>query len=94
VLNDPNTGFPKEPAGGFSEIAMVGAQLVTQGLATAGKELTRQSFIAALNQTSAWSTGLTPPLSYSAQDHGGIKSLFVIQVKGGQFVSLGAFVPK
>lgn len=94
VLNDPNTGFPKEPAGGFSEIAMVGAQLVTQGLASAGKDLTRQSFIDALNQTSAWSTGLTPPFSYTPKDHSGIKSLFVIQVKGGQFISLGAFVPK
>ncbi len=93
VLNDPETGFPDEPAGGFSEIAYVGAQVVTQALAvaSAGGELTRQSFIDALNSTQGWSTGLTPPLSYSPDDHGGIKQLFVIRVQNGMFVSLGAF---
>jgi len=91
VLNDPETGYPDEPAGGFSEIAYVGAQVVTQALAVASLtgELTRESFVDALNSLSDFSTGLTPPFSYSEDDHSGIQQLFVIQVIDGQFVSLG-----
>lgn len=94
VLQAPKTGFPKEPAGGFSEIAYVGAQIVTHALAVAtlgGAELTRQSFIDALNTLQDWSNGLTPPVSYTPEDHSGIKTLFIVKVQEGQFVSLGTF---
>ena len=94
ILNDPDTGFPDEAAGGFSEIAYVGAQLVTHGLALAieqSGELTRQSFIDALNSVNSWSTGLTPPLSYGPDDHAGIEQLFIVKVQDGTFINAGTF---
>jgi len=94
VLNDAATGFPGEPAGGFSEIAYVGAQIVTHSLALASASaggLTRQSFIDALNSLQEWTNGLVPSLTYTPQDHSGINQLFVIQIQNGKFVGLGAF---
>ena len=89
-----NQSFPDETPGGFSEIAFVGAQLVTHGLALAieqSGELTRQTFIDALNSVQGWSTGLTPPLSYGPDDHAGIEQLFIVRVQDGTFVNAGTF---
>ncbi len=94
VLNDPETGFPDETPGGFSEIAYVGAQLVTHALARTldtHDELTRQNFIDTLEGIDGWSNGLTPPISYSEDNHAGIEDLFVVQVQNGEFTNIGTF---
>jgi len=93
VLQDPETGFPDEQPGGFSEIAYVGAQVVTEALAIAseGQELTRESFIAALESFNGWTNGLIPPLSYAPDNHSGITTLFVVEIENGTFVTKGVF---
>ncbi len=78
--------FPDEVPGGFSLIAYVGAKLVTEGLIRAGQDLTRQKFIDALNTITDWSTNLTPPITYTPDDHRGIKSLWIIEAQNGTFV--------
>ncbi|MFB6286856.1 MAG: ABC transporter substrate-binding protein [Candidatus Bipolaricaulia bacterium] len=94
VLQDPETGFPDEPAGGFSEIAYVGAQLVTHALAktmNTHDSLTRENFIDTLESIDNWSNGLTPPISYSPDNHAGIQELFVVKVQDGEFTNIGSF---
>jgi len=71
---------------GFNGIAYVGAQLVMQGILDAGRDLTREGFIAALERLKNFSAGgLIPAISYTATDRFGVKSLFMIQAKGGTF---------
>ncbi len=81
-----NTYFPEEVPGGFSLIAYVGAQLMTEGLIRAGPDLTREKFIDAMNTITDWSTNLTPLITYTPDDHRGIKSLWIIEARNGTFV--------
>lgn len=80
--------FPQEVPGGFSEIAYVGAQMITDALIRAGKDLTREKFINALNSTLDWSSNLTAPITYTPTDHRGIKSLWIIEAQNGIFTVL------
>lgn len=77
--------YPNEAPGGYSEIGYVAAQLVVEALKRAGPDLTREKFIAALESIKNWTTGLTPPVSYSATDHRGIKTFAIAKAKGGQW---------
>lgn len=77
--------YPNEAPGGYSEIGYVAAQLVVEALKKAGPDLTREKFIAALESVKNWTTGLTPPVSYSATDHRGIKTFAIAKAKGGQW---------
>jgi hypothetical protein len=81
-----NTYFPDEVPGGFSLIAYVGAQLMTEGLIRAGRDLTREKFIDAMNGIMDWSTNLTAPITYTPADHRGIKSLWIIEARSGTFI--------
>jgi branched-chain amino acid transport system substrate-binding protein len=76
--------FPNEIPSGFSEIAYVGAQLVSEALLLAGKDLTREGFVAALERIKDFrAEGLVPPITYTASDHRGIKDIFLIQAVRG-----------
>lgn len=78
-----NRYFPGEVPSGYSEIAYVGAQMVTDALVQAGPELTREKFIAALESFKDWEHGLTPPITFSAEDHCGIEALWLFELRGG-----------
>lgn len=76
--------FPNEIPSGFSEIAYVGAQLISEALLLAGKDLTREDFVAALERIKDFrAEGLVPPITYTASDHRGIKDIFLIQAVRG-----------
>jgi len=77
--------FPKETPSGYSEIAYVGAQQVVEALRRAGPDLTREKFIEALESFTGWDSGLTPPITYSKDDHCGIENLWLIQAHNGAF---------
>ena len=52
-----------------------GAEVVVEALKKAGPDLTRQKFIDALNSIKDFDTGvLSAPISFSADDHAGVKS--------------------
>lgn len=76
--------FPGEIPSGFSEIAYIGAQLFSEAALLAGKDLTREGFIAAMDRIKGFSAdGLVPPVTYTPTDHRGIKDIFLIQAVRG-----------
>jgi branched-chain amino acid transport system substrate-binding protein len=76
--------FPGDIPSGFSEIAYVGAQLFSEALLLAGKDLTREGFMAAMERVKDFrAEGLVPPITYTATDHRGIKDIFIIQAVRG-----------
>lgn len=77
--------YPNEAPGGYSEIGYIAAQLVVEALKKAGPDLTREKFIAAFESLKNWTTGLLPPISYSATDHRGVKTFVIAKAKGGQW---------
>jgi ABC-type branched-subunit amino acid transport system substrate-binding protein len=61
-------------------IALAAAQIFAEGLARAGKNLTRETLITSLESLSNFTTGLTQPISYSPTRHIGAQGAYVIKV--------------
>jgi len=82
--------YADETPGTHSRIGYAAAQLVVEGLRRAGPELTRSSFLAALETIEDWTGGLLPPISYSPTDHRGLTALAILRaVKGRWMVEKG-----
>jgi branched-chain amino acid transport system substrate-binding protein len=81
---------PGEPPTFVSLEGFVDAMVVVEGLKRAGKDLTREKFISALESIHEMNAGLGPRLilNYSASDHKGFDSVYATVVKAGQPVLL------
>lgn len=78
---------PNEQIGGFSLSGYCEAMVMAEGLRRAGKNLTRESFEQAMDQMQNYNGSPLPNVSYSATDHAGIKTAYLQQAKGGNWVS-------
>jgi branched-chain amino acid transport system substrate-binding protein len=81
---------PGEPPSFVSFEGFVDAMVMVEGLKRAGKEVTREKFIAAIESIHDMNVGLGPRLvlNYSSTDHKGFDSVYPTVVKGGQAVLL------
>lgn len=68
------------------------AKLFVEGLKRAGKDLTRESYIAALEGIKGWESGITPPVNFSATDHLAQDSGFMVEVQQGIFRSISGWL--
>lgn len=85
--------YPGEVMNAYAMIAFVGAQMVTKALFDAGPNLTREAFIAALNNFRDWNAdGMIPPITYTPEDHYGIKTLWMNQLKTVDGVQTAVFL--
>ena len=76
---------PKEPVETISFIGMTGALAVVEALRNAGPELTREKFIAELNQLRNFDPGIQcGPLTFTPEDHAGIKTGKMIYMPDGK----------
>jgi len=69
--------------GTHSRIGYAAAQLVVEGLLRSGPALTRDRFVAALEELEDWTGGLLPAISYSPGDHRGLTTLALMRAVGG-----------
>jgi len=83
--------FPDEKPGGYSISSYAVAEIIVEALKRAGPDLTREKFIAALESLKNFTTGLTPPFSYSETDHQGVKQIAIVQVQKGRWVPVTGF---
>jgi ABC-type branched-subunit amino acid transport system substrate-binding protein len=78
------------PFDGNVEYGMANAYTLVQALQAAGKDLTRQGVINAINQNGAnWMGPGLVPFRYSTTDHGGYSGVEMGMVKGGKIVLSG-----
>ena len=68
------------------------AKLFVAGLQRAGRDLTRESYIAALEGVKNWENGITPPVSFSATDHLAQNSGFMVEVQKGVFRPISGWI--
>jgi branched-chain amino acid transport system substrate-binding protein len=61
------------------------AKLFVEGLKKAGKDLTRESYIAALERMKNWESGIIPAVSFSGTDHLAQNSGFMVEVQQSVF---------
>lgn len=85
---------PNEVVGGFTVSGVAEAQLITEGLKRAGKNLTRESFIAAMESMKDWNEGLAYKVSYSATNRQGQNAAYLMQAnaKDKVFVTKSDFI--
>jgi branched-chain amino acid transport system substrate-binding protein len=81
---------PGEPPTFTSLEGFVDAMVVVEGLKRAGKDVTREKFIAAIESIHEMNAGLGPRLvlNYGANDHKGFDSVYPTVVKNGQALLL------
>ena len=78
------------PFDGNVEYGMANAYTLVQALQAAGKDLTRQDMINAINKHGAnWTGPGLVPFRYSTTDHGGFSGAEMGMIKNGQIVLSG-----
>jgi branched-chain amino acid transport system substrate-binding protein len=61
------------------------AKLFVEGLKRAGKNFTRESYLAALEGIKDWENGMIPPVSFSGENHIAQNSGFMVEVQQSVF---------
>jgi branched-chain amino acid transport system substrate-binding protein len=82
--------YPAQPPTFVSFEGFVDAMVVVEGLKRAGKDLTREKFISAIESIHMMNVGLGPKLvlNYSATEHKGFDSVYPTIVRGGKPILL------
>ena len=84
-----NKYYPSERVESFTYLGMSGAFAMVKALQDAGPDLTREKLISALNNLKNFDSGISSsPISFSPQDHAGIKSGAMAAFKGTDIVVL------
>jgi len=77
----------------YSLYGYVFAKIVVAGLARAGRALTRESFIDALESIQDWeSAGILPPVSFSKTNHHAQRAGFICELTAGRFRPLTGWI--
>lgn len=82
------------PAGPATEGGVAAAQVLVEGLRRAGRNLTRDGLVKALESLHNWNGGLAPNVTYSATKHSGPQGAYIAQNHNGAPTPLtGYFFP-
>ena len=81
--------YPGHELNRYSLYGYVFGNLVVEGLERAGKDLTRDSFLDAVESIRDWeSGGILPPVSFSVDDHHAQDAGFICELENGRFRAL------
>ncbi|MBI5440989.1 MAG: ABC transporter substrate-binding protein [Deltaproteobacteria bacterium] len=68
------------------------AMLAVEGLKRAGKDLTRDGLIKAMEGIGQWDSGIVPPITFSAADHHAQANGMMVESKAGRFVPISGWL--
>ncbi len=80
--------LPNEQPGNFSAWGYVGSQIFVEGLKRAGKDLSRENFINALESITDWKGSLAANISYGPNNRSPQNSIYIVQFKDSKFTKL------
>ena len=84
---------PGKPRNRYSLYGYTFGRLIVEGLRRAGRDLTRERLVDALESIRAWDAGgVMPPVSFSSNDHHAQPAGFVCELKAGRFVPLSGWI--
>ncbi len=85
--------YPGHPVNRYSLYGYVMGSLVVEGLRRAGRDLTRESFIDAMETIRDWdSGGIMPPVSFTPTDHHAQTAGFICELDDGRFKALSDWI--
>ncbi len=67
-------------------------KLFCEGLKRAGRDLTREGLIKAMESIKNWENGIIKPVSFSPEDHQAQDEGFMVEVRGGRFVPISGWL--
>ena len=73
-------------------ICYLNAVVLVEALEKAGPDLTRESFIQAIESIENFETGLGPPISFGPDRRFGMSAIGLMQVENGQIVRFGDWI--
>lgn len=68
------------------------AMLTVEGLKAAGRNLTREGFMKAMESLSNWDSGIIPPISFTPSDHHAQSYLMGVEAKGGVYSPISGWL--
>lgn len=77
--------YPGEEPNFVGFESYINAKVLVEGLQRAGRELTRQSFLQAINSMNDFSLGTDVRLSFSPTDHQGMDTVYFTRLQNGRF---------
>jgi len=80
--------YPKEIMSSYAVAGFIAAEVFTEGLIRAGKNLTREGFVKALESFKNWNGILAKDITWGPNLRRGKSSMYFMVVKNGQFVPL------
>lgn len=85
--------YPERPLNRYSLYGYVFGKLMVDGLGRAGRDLTREAFIDAMESIADWdSGGILPPVSFSPLDHHAQDAGFICELREGRFEAVTEWV--
>lgn len=85
--------YPDHELNRYSLYGYVFGNLVVEGLERAGADLTRDSFLDAMDTIRDWdSGGILPPVSFSTADHHAQRAGFICELENGRFKPLSNWI--
>lgn len=83
---DLKNSFPNESPNYVSLEGYINARVLVEGLTRAGKDLTRQKFIQAIESIKNFDLGIQSNLTFSENDHQGLDRVYFTEIKNGKLV--------
>jgi branched-chain amino acid transport system substrate-binding protein len=84
---------PGRPRNRYSLYGYVYGKLIVEGLTRAGRDLTRERLVEALESLREWDAGgIMPPVSFSRTDHHAQPAGFVCALENGRFRALSGWI--
>jgi ABC-type branched-subunit amino acid transport system substrate-binding protein len=84
---------PGHPMNRYSLYGYVFGRLALEGLERAGRDLTRERFVDAMESIRDWdSGGILPPVSFSASDHHAQPAGFICELRDGRFEAVTGWI--
>lgn len=82
--------YPQEEPSAIHMWGYLGAQVMTEALTRAGKDLTRDNFLTALGTIKGWKDSIVPEINLAPDQRILINKLFWMEAKDGKFVDFVA----
>ncbi len=85
--------YPGRALNRYSLYGYVFGRLVVEGLTRAGRDLTRDRFVEAMESIANWTSGgIMPPVTFSAANHHAQRAGFICELKDARFQPIGTWV--
>lgn len=88
---DFQRSFPGEPIPAQSMEGYRAAKVFVEALKRAGRKLSRDRIIKALETIKSFDDGVGPPVTFSNKNHLGSRAIYILQIKGGKAGAVTGF---